>query len=223
LQLDPKHPVARRNRYVTGLLAGDTDRRAILPLIDEAPMYAKPHLSIWGEPFAAERVLENMGVRHQGIAASLMPANPYACHNYSLQLAEAGRREESYRWADRATVAAPEFGAAHLDCVRRLRQVGRPGQAFAEAQYRCREILDRASAGKLSANDWQAPHHAALLIAFVHLDVGRIAEAIDLADEVMARLPDDPATRDAFAWAARRIAHWKTDPGVFARAHAREG
>ncbi|TMQ27931.1 MAG: hypothetical protein E6J90_01370 [Deltaproteobacteria bacterium] len=223
LKLDPTHPVARRNRYVAGLSSGDVDRRAILPLIAEAPMYAKPHLSVWGEPFAADRPLENMGVRHQGIAASLMPANPYACHNYSLQLADVDRREESYRWADRATVAAPQFGAAHLDCVRRLRQVGRPGQAFAEAQYRCREILDRATAGKLSGNDWQAPHHAALLIAFVHLDVGRIAEAIDLADEVMARLPDDPATRDAFAWAARRIAHWKTDPGVFARAHAREG
>ena len=151
LKLDPTHPVARRNRYVTGLLAGEVDRRAILPLVDEAPMYAKPHLSIWGEPFAAERPLENMGVRHQGIAASLMPANPYACHNYSLQLAEAGRREESYRWADRATVAAPQFGAAHLDCVRRLRQVGRPGQAFAEAQYRCRELLDRAGAGTLAS------------------------------------------------------------------------
>ena len=104
-------------------------------------------------------------------------ANPYACHNYSLQLADEARREESYRWADRATVAAPHFGAAHLDCVRRLRQVGRPGQAFAEAQYRCREILDRAAAGKLPANDWQAPHHAALLIAFAHLDIGRITEA----------------------------------------------
>lgn len=223
LKLDPSHPVARRNRYVTGLATGDVDRRAILPLTDDAPMYAKPHLSIWGEPFAADRPLENMGVRHQGIAASLMPANPYACHNYSLQLAEVGRREESYRWADRATVAAPQFGAAHLDCVRRLRQVGRPGQAFAEAQYRYREILDRSAAGRLSGNDWQAPHHAALLTAFVHLDIGRIAEAIELADEVMARLPDDAVTRQAFAWAARRIAHWKTDPALFARAYAWEG
>jgi len=280
LKVDPTHPVARRNCYVTGLSIaphshpgsaaspakpgssiaphshpgvlpppakpgssiaphshpgvlpppakpgssiGDGDRRAILPLIAEAPMYARPHLSVWGEPFAADRPLENMGVRHQGIAASLMPANPYACHNYSLQLADVLRREESYRWADRATVAAAQFGAAHLDCVRRLRQVGRPGQAFAEAQYRCREILDRSDAGKLSGNDWQAPHHAALLIAFVHLDVGRIAEAIELADEVMVRLPDDPATREAFGWAVRRIAHWKADPGVFARAYAREG
>ncbi|MBL0215896.1 MAG: hypothetical protein IPQ07_18705 [Myxococcales bacterium] len=223
LRRDPTHPVARRNAYVTGLLAGDTDRRAILPLVEEAPMYAKPHLSIWGEPFADTRVLENMGVRHQGIAASLMPANPYACHNYSLQLADDARREESYRWADRATVAAPQMGAAHLDCVRRLRQVGRPGQAFAEAQYRCREILDRAAAGKLAANDWQAPHHASLLIAFAHLDVGRIAEAIELADEAMARLPDDPGTQEAFAWAQKRIAHWKTDAGLLARAFAWEG
>lgn len=223
LKIDPTHPVARRNAYVTGLLAGDTDRRAILPLVEEAPMYAKPHLSIWGEPFAADRPLENMGVRHQGIAASLMPANPYACHNYSLQLADELRREESYRWADRATVAAPQMGAAHLDCVRRLRQVGRPGQAFAEAQYRCREILDRAAAGKLNANDWQAPHHASLLIAFAHLDVGRIVEAIELADEAMTRLPDDPGTQEAFQWAQKRIAHWKSDAGLLARAFAWEG
>jgi tetratricopeptide (TPR) repeat protein len=223
LSLDPSHPVARRNRYVAGLVDGGRDRRAILPLIDEAPMYARPHLSVWGESFAADRPLENMGVRHQGIAASLMPANPYACHNYSLQLADAGRREESYRWADRATVAAPQFGPPHLDCVRRLRQVGRPGQAFAEAQYRCREILDRAAAGKLSANDWQAPHHAALLIALVHLDIGRLAEAIELADDVMAQVPGEPATREAFAWASKRIALWKSDAGLLARSYAWEG
>lgn len=223
LEIDPAHPVARRNTYVTRLMRGEADRRDILPLVTEAPMYGKPHLSIWGEPFAQDRPLENMGVRHQGIAASLMPANPYACHNYSIQLAETGRLEESYRWTDRATVAAPDFGAAHLDCVRRLRQVGRPGQAFAEAQYRCREILDRAQSGKLPANDWQAPHHAALLIAFAHLDVGRIQEAIELADEALARVPGDPATKEAFAWAHKRISHWKTDAGLLARAYAWEG
>ena len=223
LKLDPTHPVARRNCYVAGLAHGETRRRDILPLIEEAPMYARPHLSIWGEPFAADRPLESMGVRHQGIAASLMPANPYACHNYSLQLAEDERREESYRWADRATVVAPQFGAAHLDCVRRLRQVGRPGQTFAEAQYRHRELLDRAEAGKLAASDWQAPHNAALLVAFVHLDVGRLAEAIELADQVMAQLPADPAAREAFAWADKRIAHWKSDASLLARAYAWEG
>jgi tetratricopeptide (TPR) repeat protein len=223
LKLDPTHPVARRNRYVAELVGGSTERRAILPLLKDAPMYGKPHLSVWGDAFAADRPLEGMGVRHQGIAASLSPANPYACHNYSLQLAEDDRREESYRWADRATVAAPELGAAHLDCVRRLRQVGRPGQAFAEAQYRCREILDRAAAGSLSANDVHAPHHAALLIAWVHFDVGRLAEAIDLADSVLAQVPGDAATREALAATTQRIAPWKTDPAVFARSYAWEG
>ncbi|MCX5743132.1 MAG: hypothetical protein NT062_11630 [Proteobacteria bacterium] len=222
LALDPGNPVARRNRYVTGLGLNTIERRAILPVIEDAPMYAKPHLSVWGEPFASDRPLEGMGVRHQGIAASLMPANPYACHNYSLQLADAARREESFRWADRATVAAPHFGAAHLDCVRRLRQVGRPGQAFAEAQYRCREILDRAAAGKLSANDWQAPHHAALLIAFTYLDIGRLPEAIELAEAAMTKVPADAPTQEAFAWARKRIAHWKTDAGLLARAYAWE-
>ncbi len=223
LELDPQNPVACRNRYVTGLLHGEADRRDILPVIADAPMYGKPHLSIWGEPFAAERPLEGMGVRHQGIAASLMPANPYACHNYSLQLADVARREESYRWADRATVAAPQFGAAHLDCVRRLRQLGRPGQAFAEAQFRCREILDREATGKLPANDWQAPHHAALLIAFTHLDIGRLDEAIELADAALARVPTDAPTQEAFNWAKKRIAHWKSDAGLLARAYAWEG
>ena len=94
---------------------------------------------------------------------------------------------------------------------------------FAEAQYRCREILDRAAAGKLPQNDWRAPHHAALLIAFVHLDIGRIAEAIELADEAMARLPTDPQTKDAFGWALKRVSHWKTDAGLLARAYAWEG
>ena len=89
----------------------------------------------------------------------------------------------------------PEFGAAHLDCVRRLRQVGRPGQAFAEAQYRCREILDRAAAGKLPPNDWQAPHHASLLIAF----------ETDIFKELIIS-ERDPATRQKALDEMRRIA-----------------
>src|SRR5262249_20513006 len=68
----PPHRVARRTRYTAAVIEGTVDRRGILPLIDEAPMYAKPHLSVWGEPFAAYRPEEGMGARHQGIAASLM-------------------------------------------------------------------------------------------------------------------------------------------------------
>jgi len=39
----------------------------------------------------------------------------------------------------------------------------------------------------------------------------------------MRALPPDPQTRDAFAWAQKRIAHWKTDAGLLARAYAWEG
>jgi tetratricopeptide (TPR) repeat protein len=223
LAIDPTHPVARRNAYVSALASGQGDRRDILPLVTEAPMYGKPHLSIWGEPFASDRPLENMGVRHQGIAASLIPANPYACHNYSLQLAEQGRLEESYRWADRASVASPDFAPSHIDCVRSLRKVGRAGQAFAEAQYRCREILDRAHTGKLSTNDWQAPHNAAMLVALAHFDVGRFAEAIALAEGALGLVPADAASQEAFAWAKKRVSHWKSDAGLLARAYAWEG
>ncbi|MEZ4360515.1 MAG: hypothetical protein R3B48_10055 [Kofleriaceae bacterium] len=223
LDVEPGHPVARRNLYVAGVLRGDTDRRDILPVVLQAPMYGKPHLSVWGEPFAADRPVEGMGVRHQGIAASLMPSNPYACHNYSLQLAEKGRVEESYRWADRASVVGPDFGSAQLDCVRRLRQAGRPGHAYAEGQYRCRDILERAAEGELPPGEAHAPHHAALLLAFVHLDIGRLDEAIALADDALAKLPDDPATLEAFGWAQKRVAHWKRDPWLLARAYAAEG
>lgn len=223
LDVEPNHPVARRNLYVAGVLRGDADRREILPIVADAPMYGKPHLSVWGDPFSADRPVEGMGIRHQGIAASLMPANPYACHNYSLQLAEKGRIEESYRWADRATVAGPDFGSAHLDCVRRLRQVGRPGHAYAEAQYRCRDILERAEGDELPAGEVHAPHHAALLLAFVHLDIGRLDEAIAAADQALIKLPEDPATLEAFAWAHKRVAHWKRDPWLLARAYAAEG
>lgn len=223
LEIAPGHVVIRRNGYVRGLTSGSAQPRDILPLVAEAPMYAKPHLSIWGEPFEADRSLESIGVRHQGIAASLLPANPFACHNYSLQLAGVGRREESYRWANRATVAGSDFDAAHLDCVRRLRHVGRRAQAFAEAQYRCGEILQHATTATLPTSDWQAPHHAALLIAFVHFDIGRIEEAIDLAEHALSRLADDDAAREAFAWAFKRVADWKTDAGLFARAYAFEG
>jgi hypothetical protein len=65
-------------------------------------------------------------------------------------------------------------------------------------RVRCREIRPRRHE-QPALNDWQAPHHAGLLIAFAHLDVGRIAEAIELADDALARLPDDAPTQEAFA------------------------
>ncbi|HTJ41174.1 MAG TPA: hypothetical protein VL463_03735 [Kofleriaceae bacterium] len=219
LRLDPSHPAARRSLFVHALRDKQTDRRAILDVIRDAPMYGKPHLSVWGEAFDDDRPDENMGLRHQGIAASLLPSNPYACHNYSLQLNDEYRREESYRWADRATIASPSFDAAHLDCVRRLRQVFRPGQAYAEAQYRCNDILARAKEG--GGVDPQAKRHAAMLLSLVHLDVGRLDEAVRIGEDALREL-DDPA-RAEWAWATTRLHQWKSDPVQLANAYATEG
>src|SRR5205823_4366581 len=58
---------------------------------------------------------------------------------------------------------------------------------------------------------------------FTHLDVGRIQEAIELADAALAKLPKDAPTQEAFAWAHKRISHWKTDAGLLARSYAWEG
>ena len=212
----PNHPVARRNLYVVEASQGG-DRRAILDVITDAPMYAKPRISLWGEEFGLDSYGQKLAVMHQGVAASLAPANPYACHNYSVVLAEQNRREESYRWADRATVALPQFGVAQLDCVRRLRQQGRPAQAFAEAQFRCRELIERGGNGAVETD---VMHHAALLLAFTYFDIGRIVEAIELADVALARIALDPAAANAFGWATKRVQHWKTDAGLLARAYA---
>lgn len=221
LSLDPDHVVAQRSAYLATLRDEKADRRAILRIVRAAPMYGKPHMSIWGEAFAAERPVEGMGVHHQGIAATLLPNNPYACHNYAIQLAEKGRREESYRWADRATVAAPAFASAHLDCVRRLRRCGRPGQAFSEAQYRCHEILEHDRKGMLAAHERSLRHHAELLLAFAHLDIGRIDEAIALAESALAAIP--PELETEFAWARSRLDQWRRDPHLLANAYAWDG
>ncbi len=223
LALDPDHVTARRADYLASLRdGGDGDRRAILPLLAEAPMYGKAYLSVWGDAFAADRPDEGMGVRYQGVAALLLPHDPWACHNYALQLHVAHRREEAYRWSDRATIAAPEFDAAHLDCVRRLRAVQRPGQAFAEAQFRCKDVIARWHDGGADHGDATARYHAGLLLALVHHDVGRLGEAIQLAEDTLRVVPapDDPQ-RDA--WARARVRTWREDPRALARAWARDG
>ncbi|MCB9573009.1 MAG: hypothetical protein H6709_13075, partial [Kofleriaceae bacterium] len=221
LALDAGNPVARRHQVVSALRGGG-DRRAILPVIADAPMYGPSYLAVWGDPFAADRPREGMGLRHQGVAAMLAPASPWACHNYSVQLRDVRRREESYRWADRATIASAEFDQAHLDCVRRLREVQRPGQAFAEAAFRCGEVLERWRDGDASA-DWAVRYHAGMLQALVHHDIGRLDDAIHIAEDTLRDVGDREGGVERFGWAAERIAAWRDDPRVLARAFAREG
>jgi len=223
LAIDPYHPAARRNQFLASLAQKDSDRRGILPIIEEAPMYGKPHLSVHGDAFAGDRPGEGMGLRHQGIAATLIPANPWACHNYAIHLKEDARIEESYRWCDRATIASPSFDNAHLDAVRRMRDTQRPGSAFAEAQYRCNDLLTRWNEGRISRFEWPAKYHAGMLLALVHHDIGRLDEAIRIAEHTMADLQDPEAGHESFGWAIERIQQWKSDPEPLARAYAWEG
>jgi hypothetical protein len=166
LTLAPGHAVARARR-------GDPT------VIDDAPMYARPYRAI-GD------------LRHQGVAASLAPADPVACHGYALQLAAVGRVEEAFRWCDRATIAEPSYDPAHLECVRLMRRMQRPGQAYAEAGFRCKDVLERA-------DDAETRTAAQQLQAAVHADLaknddfhrGEPARAIERLMRAGVRSPDD--------------------------------
>ena len=71
-------------------------------------------------------------------------------HGYEDALFAAWRTDPSFILNDPAyagvtvLVAGPDFGAAHLDCVRRLRQVGRPGPAPGVGRMRGRVNADDA-------------------------------------------------------------------------------
>jgi tetratricopeptide (TPR) repeat protein len=223
LAVDPRHPVARRNLYLRDVLADPGARREILPLAAEVPMFGKPHLSIWGKDFKDDRKVEKMGLRHQGLAAMLLPANPWANSNYALQLEEVNRKEEAYRWADRATIASPSFYQAHLQAVRLRRQTLRHGEAFLEAQRRCNTILDRWKAGRIAPTEWHHRYHAGMQLAMVRHDVGRLDEAIQLAERTLADLDDPAAGQESFVWAIDKLEEWKTDPLVLANSYAYEG
>src|SRR5262249_38824988 len=60
LAVDPRHPVARRNLFLASLDGASADRRAILPIVEECPMYGKPHLSVHGDAFDRDRPDEGM-------------------------------------------------------------------------------------------------------------------------------------------------------------------
>ena len=154
-------------------------------------MYGKPHLSIWGEAFAADRPDRGHGAfatrasrrascRRTRTRATTTRCSSPTCRTPRGELSLGGSRD-----GRRAGLRqrAPRLRAAPAP--------GRPpGQAFAEAQYRCRDILERWGQGRISRVRVAGPHHAALLIAFVHLDVGRLAEASSIADDMLAALED---------------------------------
>ncbi len=221
LSVDPDHLLARLNRVLAQLGAG-TSRRDLLAIVAEAPMLGTPHLSIHGEEFDDDRRDEGMALRHQGLAAQLQPASPWACRRYALELCDAGRFEEAYRWFDRAVVANPGVRIAMLDAIRTLRECQRTGATFAETARRCGELLTSMREGRAHP-DRALRRDAGLLVAQAHLDAGRlddaIAIAIDPGDPTSASVgggDDDDPLRPL-------LRDWREDPELFARAYAWEG
>jgi len=167
LRIDPTHPVARRNRYVAGcsaatrIAARSCARRGSADVREAAPLDL------------GRAVRRGSRAREHGRAAPGHRGEPDAREPVRVpQLLAAARRSGAAR-GELSLGGSRDRRRAAVRCrpprLRPPASPGRPpGQAFAEAQYRCREILDRAASGTLSSADWQAPHHAALLVAFAH-------------------------------------------------------
>ncbi len=221
LALQPEHLAARRNHLLATLGQPGHSRRDLLAITAAAPMFGKPHLAIHGEDLG-ERGDENLALRHQGLAAQLLPSNPRACCNYGAQLKEAGRPEEAARWFDRALAARPGHHTAELDVVRALRECQRPGATFAEAVRRSGALLAAWQGGGVAPGEWHVKYHAGMLIAAALVDVGRLDDAIGIGNDTMADFLD-PEGGDSFSWAHQRLHEWAHDAELFARAYAWEG
>jgi tetratricopeptide (TPR) repeat protein len=220
LALDPEHLAARRNHVLAHLGEPGNSRRDLLAITDAAPMFGKPHLAIHGDEIDPGE--ENASLRHQGIAAQLLPSNPRACCNYGAQLKEAGRPEEAARWFDRALVARPGHHGADLDAIRALRECQRPGATYAETVRRASALLQAWRGGGVAPGEWAVKYHAGMLIAAALVDVGRLDDAIGIGTDTMADFLD-PEGGDSFRWAYDRLDEWQKDPDLFARAYAWEG
>ncbi|MBK9071617.1 MAG: hypothetical protein IPL79_11540 [Myxococcales bacterium] len=220
LRRDPTHVAARYHDFLLGLRTGATNRREIFSVIEDAPMYGKAHLAVWGEAFAAANKHGlSLGLRHQGVAASLLPANPVALHNYATELARQGRYEEAFRWAQRAAEVSPTYFAAHLDCVRFALRSGRPGHALAEAQFRYGDVLEGLQSAAGKQFDAQAKFRAGMLLAEAMMGAGRYDEAVARARSVLADMPAD--LQPQFAEESAMVTRWTSDLAVVAHADLR--
>src|SRR5262249_17907376 len=185
-------------------------RDAARDLCAKGPQRGKSHLLLYGEDLDVDEEL-----RHQAIAAALLPENPSALHNYASALLRAGRPGESRRAAARALALAPRYVSAHNDIVRALRGAERPGAAFAAAEASWRLLGELWDKKQLPDSDGPSVRRAQHLFAACHLDVGRLEDAIAVAQ----RAQQGGESRSARA----ELDGWLSEPHVLAAAHARDG
>jgi len=215
MQLEPDNPVGLRNEFFRLLNEkGEAqDRNFIRQVLAVAPQWGKPHLSMHGKDVGEEGAL-----RHQGIAAQLLPSNPWALDNYGINLMEAGRHEEAFRYFDRAVRVSPLFEKSYQNCMRASRAIGRPGEAFIDiTQTRWRFYPAwRDSGHEITDQMLVTIGMAQIKVANAHMDVGRLEDAIETYRRV---LPDLGDRKDI----GRTFDDWLSDPDLPGTAYAREG
>ncbi len=215
LQLEPDNPIALRQDFFRKLEAeGESlDRNIILAAINAAPQWGKPHLSMHGK-----KVGGKLALRHQGIAAQLMPSNPWAQDNFGLQLMNHSRPDEALRSFDRAVKASPLFQKSWQNCMDAARATDRLGEAFIEITERRWRFYPiwRDSGHDVTPEMLETIAYAQCRVAETYKDVGRLDEAIDLYRAAMADIDGNQRVTDTFN-------EWTTDPAILATCFAREG
>ncbi len=119
------------------------------------------------------------------------PANPDAAYSLGLLLVEMGQRKEAEEWLARAAAALPSTPRVHYNHGLLLQQLGRLEEA--EVELARALVLD--------------PHNLELQYALAdhYLRRGRPADALDIADRMIADHPEERIGRDLRSAAERAL------------------
>ncbi len=207
-------PEARRHDYLARRTRGEAGPGDLAALLDEAPCWGKLWISLQGSGFDHAAALDA-----QGRATALMPTNPWATHNYSVQLAVAGRYEEAYRLATRCTGASPRFVRGHIAAIRALRDTQRMGEAAGEAVDRYEWLQGCSQRGELRSHDEPGLAEVGMLCAQTMLDIGRLDRALEIGGQVASGVPE---MERLLPWWHAELERWRNEPDVVGLAYGRE-
>ncbi len=202
---------AQREMALLGVRKRTISRVQLRGFVERAPQWGHARLSLFGSGLPRDEQL-----RHQSVAATVLPTNPVALTNYAVSLLGLGRADEAYRFADRATRLDAGSLAAQLAALNTLRVIGRPGQAYQQAQARLESLEGLVAAGRL-ASDAPKLAMARLLKSLIAMDGGRRDEAIRIRREALEK----SGTLVDWDRQAELLEAWQIDPDVIARAYAR--
>ncbi len=210
LALEPDDPRARLAQY----LAEKRDPAEFEPLREltiAAPRWWVPMAALGRNPeLPRDERLDALSA-----AIDLAPDQDDLLGDYSVVLAEEGRYEEAYRYADRASRLAPHDAGHHVRAVEHGTGIGRLGAKLADARRRV-ELVDRlveagaSHPGSPDLTHLRLRHDAALMY------VGRLDEAVAMRAALIG---------GATAWPAqnRVLERWRSERGFLAHSYALEG